>query len=265
MREDQPEQHPGTLPTGWDCHVHVFSPLAPVAPGHYRPQAATLETIEGLAAGCGMGHLVLVQPSVYGTDNSLMLQMLRRQPGRHRGVAVVDAAATPALLQEMHEAGVRGVRFNLVSPVGNGEAALDALAPLLRALGWHVQWYARAGDLARIADLQQRHGLRFVLDHYAGIPAGLPAADPAWGALKSLADQGAWVKLSAPYRLPGNASPAALQAHGEHLDRMFSRRVVWGSDWPHTSFAPGSQPDYAGLALQAQATGLHAQAAQLYA
>ena len=81
------------VPPGWDCHVHVFSPTAPVAPGHYRPQVAALETIETLAAGCGVGHLVLVQPSVYGTDNRLMLQMLGRQPGRHRGVAVLDASA----------------------------------------------------------------------------------------------------------------------------------------------------------------------------
>jgi predicted TIM-barrel fold metal-dependent hydrolase len=58
---------------------------APVAPGHYQPQAAALETIEARAAGCGVGHLVLVQPSVYSTDNRLMLQMLGRQPGRHRG------------------------------------------------------------------------------------------------------------------------------------------------------------------------------------
>jgi predicted TIM-barrel fold metal-dependent hydrolase len=250
---------------GWDCHVHVFSPQAPVAPGHYQPQTAALETIEALAGSCGLEHLVLVQPSVYGTDNSLMLQMLRRRPGRHRGVAVVDASVTSAELQAMHEAGVRGIRFNLVSPVGNGEAALDALAPQLRALGWHVQWYARAGDLARIAVLQERHGLRFVLDHYAGVPPGLAAHDSAWDALKKLANQGAWVKLSAPYRLPGQTSAAALQAHSEHLAGLFTRRVVWGSDWPHTSFAPGSQPDYAGLAVAAIAPGLLAQAAQLYA
>ncbi len=265
MQAPASQTHDSTLPAGWDCHVHVFNPQAPVAPGHYQPQPAALETIEHLAGDCGIRHLVLVQPSVYGTDNSLMLQMLRRQSGRHRGVAVVDAATTPADLQAMHEAGVRGVRFNLVSPVGNGEAALDALAPLLRALGWHVQWYVRANDLPRIAALQERHGLRFVLDHYAGVPPGLLDADPAWDALKKLAKLGAWVKLSAPYRLPGQASAAALQAHGDLLADLFNRRVVWGSDWPHTSFAPGNQPDYAGLAEPARAPGLHAQAAQLYA
>lgn len=252
------------IAAGWDCHVHVFSPADAVAPGHYQPQAAALETIETLAAGCGVGHLVLVQPSVYGTDNRLMLQALGRQPGRHRGVAVVDASASPGELQAMHEAGVRGVRFNLVSPVGNGDAALDTLAPLLRELGWHVQWYAGAEDLARIAGLQKRHRLRFVLDHYAGLTPDLPATNPAWNALTQLADQGAWVKLSAPYRLPGPVSPKALRVHGERMAELFGPRVVWGSDWPHTSFKPGTQPDYAGLAAQAATPALHAQAVQLY-
>lgn len=259
-----PPAHDSSPPAGWDCHVHVFSPGKPVTAGHYQPQTATLETIEALSARSGIGRLVLVQPSVYGTDNSLMLEMLRRQPGRHRGVAVLEAATPPGELQAMHQAGVRGVRFNLVSPVGNGEAALDTLAPLLRELGWHVQWYARAGDLARIAGLQQRHGLRFVLDHYAGIPPGLPDTDPAWDALHRLADGGAWVKLSAPYRLPGQANPDQLHAHGERMATLFSHRTVWGSDWPHTSFAPGSQPEYPGLAALASAPGLHTHAARLY-
>jgi predicted TIM-barrel fold metal-dependent hydrolase len=265
MLEPPSQTHDSAIPAGWDCHVHVFSPQAPVAPGHYQPQAAALETIEARAAGCGIGHLVLVQPSVYSTDNSLMLQMLGRQPGRHRGVAVIDAAATPADLQAMHEAGVRGVRFNLVSPVGNGEAALTGLAPLLREMSWHVQWYANAADLPRIAGLQQRHGLRFVLDHYAGMPVGLPADDPAWDALRRLAGEGAWIKFSAAYRLPGRATPLELTAHSERLASVFKTHVVWGSDWPHTSFASGGQPLYASLTTRAEAPRLHLQAAQLYA
>ena len=72
MQAPASQTHDSTLPAGWDCHVHVFNPQAPVAPGHYQPQPAALETIEQLAGDCGIRHLVLVQPSVYGTDNSLM-------------------------------------------------------------------------------------------------------------------------------------------------------------------------------------------------
>ena len=76
---------------GWDCHVHVFDETAPAAPRHYQAAHRPLEDIEALAATQGLGHLVLVQPSVYGNDHRVMLQALRQRPGRHAGVAVVDA------------------------------------------------------------------------------------------------------------------------------------------------------------------------------
>ena len=103
---------------GWDCHVHVFDASQPVRDGHYRPVDRPLAQIEALALAHGVGHLVLVQPSVYGTDNSLLLRSLAVEPGRHRGVAVVDEDVSDAELDAMHAHGVRGVRFNLVSPVG---------------------------------------------------------------------------------------------------------------------------------------------------
>src|SRR4051812_23268041 len=105
---------------GWDCHAHVFAADAAALPGHYAPPERPLATLEAVAARHAIGHIVLVQPSVYATDNSVMLSALRENPGLHRGVVVIDAAVTDAQLRDMHELGVRGVRFNLVSPVGNG-------------------------------------------------------------------------------------------------------------------------------------------------
>ncbi len=252
-------------PPGWDCHVHVFDPDEPVATGHYRPKAAPLEHVEELARLHDIGHLVLVQPSVYGTNNALLLRTLLQRPGRHRGVAVVDAGVTDATLRTLHDAGVRGIRFNLVSPVGNDEADLQKLAPRLHALGWHVQWYAKAQDLSRIAALQARHRLRFVLDHYAGIPPLLAKTDRAWAALAQLADGGAWVKLSAGYRLQGHASPEHAPSHAARVAQPFGTRVVWGSDWPHTSFAGKPPPAYTALAGQVASAELNRQAAELYA
>src|SRR5687768_1673167 len=103
---------------GWDCHVHVFDASAAVRDGHYRPVDRPLSHIEAVAQRHGVRHLVLVQPSVYGTDNTLMLRALAVEPGRHRGVAVVDDPVSDGELDAMHAAGVRGVRLNLVSPVG---------------------------------------------------------------------------------------------------------------------------------------------------
>ena len=255
---------------GWDCHVHVFGAQACVVPGHYTPVPRPLAAIEALAQASGFGHLVLVQPSVYGTNNTVLLDALQVSPGRHRGVVVLDPAVSDATLQYMHALGVRGVRFNLVSPVGNwvnqghegnGERAglggcraaqqtlsqqFHALAPRLLALGWHVQWYARPDDLPTIARLHADGpvGLLAVLDHLAGLHAGVPLNHPAWQALARLAAQGAWVKLSGWYRLQAVAPYGELDKTILGVAELLGNRMVWGSDWPHTSFAEDALPDY---------------------
>lgn len=113
----------------WDCHVHVFDASLPAHSGHYRPVDRSLDQIEATAQAHGIERLVLVQPSVYGTDNSLMLRALALEPGRHRGVAVVGDDITDAELDRMHALGVRSVRFNLVSPVGEREPPARRFSP----------------------------------------------------------------------------------------------------------------------------------------
>lgn len=242
-------------PQRWDSHVHVFDAAAAVAAGHYRPAHRPLADIEQLAQANGFGRLVLVQPSVYGTDNTVLLDALRAGQGRHRGVVVLPPSVGDAALGAMHALGVRGVRFNLVSPVGDslkegaGQNALDsfqALAPRLRALGWHVQWYASPDDLPTIAALHAAGPVSAVLDHLAGMHAGIAPGHPAWRALEQLAAQGAWVKLSGWYRLGAAAPYEALDDAIRRVARLFGRRMVWGSDWPHTAFAPDALPAYAG-------------------
>lgn len=232
---------------GWDCHVHVFEAGAPLRPGHYRPVDRPLAAIEALAAAQGIGHLVLVQPSVYGTDNSVLMRALAAGGGRHRGVVVVDASVSDTELDRFHAAGVRGIRFNLVSPAGHSgdpSLVLKALAPRLRERGWHVQWYARAEQLPRLAGWQRDCGLRFVLDHLAGLHAALPADAPAWQAAAELAAGGAWLKLSGWYRLGSEAPHDVLLPTIRRAAALFGPRCVWGSDWPHTSFAPDRLPSY---------------------
>ena len=237
---------------GWDCHVHVFDADAPLHEGHYRPVDRPLAAIESVAAAHGVGHLVLVQPSVYGVDNTVMLAALRAGQGRHRGVAVVDASIDERALDAMHAAGVRGLRLNLVSPVGmSGDPAdfVRRLGPRLHERGWHLQWYADATALPAIAALaagtaHTPHTPPFVLDHLAGMRVGLPAPAPAWAALDALAGAGAWVKLSGWYRLGAQAPYAGLHDTIGSIARRFGDRMVWGSDWPHTSFAPDAQPSY---------------------
>ncbi len=264
--------------------MHVFDAAQPVRPGHYRPVHRPLPEIEQLAAAHGVGHLVLVQPSVYGCDNTVMLRALQASGGRHRGVAVVAPDAGDDELDQLHAAGVRGVRFNCVSPAGHGGTAgtlaadLQRLAPRLHARGWHVQWYVAAEALPQLVRWQADTGLRFVLDHLAGLHAGLADADAAWAAAQALADAGAWLKLSGWYRLaapgaaPATAPYAALWPAIRRAAALFGPQVVWGSDWPHTSFAADQLPPYvsvleplrAALGDAAAQTVLHQRAAALY-
>jgi predicted TIM-barrel fold metal-dependent hydrolase len=239
---------PADLLHGWDCHVHVFDGAAKVAPGHYAPQHRPLAAIEALAQQHGFGHLVLVQPSVYGTDNTVLLDALRVHATRHRGVVVVDASITDAELANMHSLGVRGVRFNLVSPAGNSTnlaADFARLAPRLHELGWHVQWYVLPGDLPVVAALHQATAVPAVLDHIAGLHANLAIDRGVWQALEKLAGQGAWVKLSGWYRLQAAPPYTLLDRHIARIANLFADRMVWGSDWPHTSFAADALPTYA--------------------
>ena len=278
--EPGPSRHtaagaPSAPAAGWDCHVHVFDASAPVRPGHYLPGHWPLQDIEQLAQAHGVGHLVLVQPSVYGTDNSVMLRALQASPGRHRGVAVLDPAITDDDMDRLHAAGVRGVRFNLVSPAGHSGDVADSLlrlAPRLHTRGWHVQWYVPAEQLPRLVPWQARTGLRFVLDHLAGLGADGAGHHAAWAAAQALADAGAWIKLSGWYRLQAPAPYAQLHPNIRRAAALFGPRTVWGSDWPHTSFAPDQLPPYESTLAPVRAcldtarfnALLHQQARELY-
>lgn len=233
---------------GWDCHVHVFEASAQAREGHYRPVDRPLTQIEAMAASHGVRHLVLVQPSVYGADNSVLLRALAVTPGRHRGVVVVDGDVDDDHLDAMHARGVRGVRLNLVSPVGERadvRTRFAALAPRLRRRGWHMQWYVGPQQLPQVAAVHRESGVTCVLDHLAGLGARTAADDPAWEALRTLAAHGAWLKLSGWYRLQAHEPYAELLPQVRRLDGLFGERLVWGSDWPHTKFAPHAVPAYA--------------------
>jgi D-galactarolactone isomerase len=230
----------------WDTHAHVFGdPVASPVLGHsgYVPRVRTLDDWLAIARPCGVERIVLVQPSVYGTDNSLMLDAIAQSGGAARGVAVVDADATPAMLGGLFAAGVRGLRFNMVSEAGNGLADYQKLAPVIAEAGLHAQFFSQASELPSLLTLAQAAGApRFVVDHLGLVEVGkqAPAAGPGpVEDLYRLLDTGrVWVKASGFYRF-GVAQEHWPEAFGPMLDALFARypeRVVWASDWPYTWF-----------------------------
>lgn len=175
-----PDPHPRkprlAAPAGAiDCHVHLFGPASryPFHPGSkYRSADALPETNIALQETLGLSGAVVVSGAGYGQNPDHLAEVLRRFPGRFRGVALLPDDVDRARVAELDALGVRGARF--VSH-GHGGALPRLSSPripeLIAEFGWHVQFYPRGTDLVEHADALLRLPNRIVLDHFACIPA----------------------------------------------------------------------------------------------
>jgi len=229
-----------------DCHFHIFGPYGtyPLSPGRtYSPSEALVPDYLAMAALLGIERMVVVQASVSGTDNAVTLDAVAKF-GLHRAraVAVIDDRFDEAALRRMHERGVRGVRFNMVSGNGTPEDQLDALARRIAPLGWHIQIYAEGEKLEVIAAVLARLPVPVVIDHSGGVKSALGTAHPQFQALLRLLDSGrAWVKVCS-YRASSAGQPwTDVAPNVRALVAAAPERCVWGTDWPHPQMDPSPE------------------------
>jgi predicted TIM-barrel fold metal-dependent hydrolase len=240
----------------WDSHMHVVDPVnyALAKDARYVPKTHTVLDATNFESSVGLHNIVLVQPSIYGNDNTCMLDALR-QLGPQRGRAVV--AFDPNLIsnstiEEWHSIGVRGVRLNLHS-VGRKldskqlKVLLHQYADMIRPLNWVLQLYVSMATVIELEEIVPGLGVRVCLDHFA-VPAlhdksspyqttRDPYLLPGFKPLVKLLSQGStFVKISAPYRISDETDYADLEPVGKELLRVASKRVVFATDWPHTRF-----------------------------
>ena len=248
------------MPKGsWDSHNHVTDPIRypPIPDSAYVPGVHTIWDQAIFEHGIGCEHTVMIQPSLYGTDNSMLLDSLTAiGPDRGRGVVVFDVNnITDAELEHWHTLGVRGVRINFVSndevPVAEDlQEDLRAFANVVKGLGWVIQLYIDMEYIPFIEPVVPDLGVQVVLDHFGNPELPEPQSncsrnsyDPyslkGFSSMVNLLNQGnTWVKVSGPYRLsklPGpiyeDLDPVALE-----LFRIAPSKLVYASDWPHTRF-----------------------------
>ncbi|HTE15213.1 MAG TPA: amidohydrolase family protein [Burkholderiales bacterium] len=238
-----------------DCHAHVFGPQSafPYVPGAaYIPPDATPQDYARMLTAIGCQRAVLVQPSVYGSDNSCMVAALKSGAFNFRGVAVVEPNVTDKELQTLHDAGVRGIRINLASETeGLKLADGERLAPRLKAMGWHLQFFL---DMAKMPEAEAKLAalpINIVIDHFAKCRAKDGVDAPAFQALLRLVKRdNVWAKLMGAYFLSKNkphypeVAPLARAMAAAAPDRM-----VFGTDWPHPG-ARDQMPDDGDLANQ---------------
>lgn len=239
-------------PLACDSHMHIFDPrFAPSKHWKRQPPDAPVAAYLQLQARLGTQRAVVVTPSTYGTDNACTLDALVQMGAAARGVAVVEAGVDAAELQRLHGLGVRGLRVNFVTPQSWGTTTPDMLATLaakVAPLGWHIQVFVHPEQLLAMAALLRGLPVPLVVDHMARLDPAHGAGGEAFDLLCSLLDAGnTWVKLSGAYMRSavGGPSYADTVAAGQALVRRAPERLVWGSDWPHTTETPGSVDDAA--------------------
>ena len=233
-----------------DSHMHIFDPrFAPSPHWKRKPPDADVTAYRALQQRLGTSRTVVVTPSTYGTDNSCTLDALAKLGPDARGVAVVGADVEDAELARLDAQRICGLRVNFVTPQSWGVTTAEMLKTLSRrvvGLGWHIQIFVHPEQLIELAPVLERLPTPLVIDHMARIDPAQGALAPAFEVLRRLLDLGnTWVKLSGAYMRSRDGAPFYRDTHalGRALVQTADQRLVWGSDWPHTTETPGSVDD----------------------
>jgi predicted TIM-barrel fold metal-dependent hydrolase len=222
-----------------DTHAHVIGlpPAYPFAPGRsYTPPEAPADRYLAMLDATGMTYGVLIQVSVHGTDNRLMVETLRANPKRLRGVGVVAPDISERDLADLATAGVVGLRLNVLFGGGVGYDQIERYGALAREMGWHLQFLIDAKDLVALAPRLAALPVPFVVDHMGHFPVSRGLGDPGFQTLLAMVADGAWVKLSGAYRISVEGAPYRdVVPFARALAEAAPTRCLWGSDWPHVA------------------------------
>lgn len=233
-----------------DCHTHIFGNPAqfPWFAGRtYTPESALPDEMSKLHAALHIQRVVIVTPSVYGTDNSATLYGMKARGANARGIAVIDERTPAAELDRLTKAGVRGMRLNLATAgqtdPAAGRARFQVALKQAKSLGWHIQMFASLAVISGIRDLVLDSDVPVVFDHFGGTQASQGLGQAGFRDLVDIVRSGhAYVKVSGAYRASTTAPDYAdVAPFASVLIAANPERVLWGSDWPHpdTAIRPG--------------------------
>ena len=242
-----------TLPAGaTDTHAHICGPKSQYAyfsERVYTPPDCLLPAYSHMLKTLGVERAVLVQPSVYGTDNTAMLDAMKVAGKNFRGVSVVADDISESELKRLHDAGVRGVRVNIVDvpnrkPGTLPMEALKKLAQKVKPFGWHMEFLAHVDEFPDLDNMLDGFPVDTVYGHLGYMKTDKGIAHPGFQALLRLMKAGkAWVKLTGPYRISLQTMPHSdTDVYAHELIKAAPQQVVWGSDWPHV-MVKGAMPN----------------------
>jgi predicted TIM-barrel fold metal-dependent hydrolase len=240
----QPRKPKVALPKGSiDTHVHVFEKRYPLSPGRgYNPPDSTLADLKHLHATLGVDRVVFTQPSVYGTDNSAildgMLALNTETPNRARCVVAITMEITDSELSALDTAGARGVRLNTDNK-GGMPIELDRIGDLearIKPFGWHIEWLFPGKDILKLMPVFKALTVPMSIGHFAYQPAIAGVQAPGFQALLELMRRGnTWIKISGANRVSETDLPPYddVKPMAQALIEAAPDRIMWGTDWPH--------------------------------
>ncbi|CAO3382733.1 amidohydrolase family protein [Azospirillum argentinense] len=229
-------------PGAVDAHCHVFGPAERfpyAAERKYTPCDAPKEKLFALRDDLGFARNVIVQATCHGKDNRALVDALRASNGLARGVASVGPSITEGELAELHEAGVRGVRFNFVKRLVDAtpKEVFLGIADKIARFGWHIVVYFEAPDLDDLTPFLRELPTTIVVDHMGRPDIAKGVDHPQFQKFVALMDENpkVWSKVSCPERLSVQGPPAYddVVPFARLLVDRFTDRVLWGTDWPH--------------------------------
>jgi predicted TIM-barrel fold metal-dependent hydrolase len=227
-------------PGATDTHFHIFGPedRYPFVPERrFTPPDASVAAYLKMHRTVGLARAVLVQPSMYGTDNRRQLDAAREMDIPTRTIVVVPASVADAEIEALHAQGARGVRFNASQPGSLPLDQLERFAERLAGFGWHIQLMLTPLQLIELAPRLGKLRSTIVIDHMGDVRSSAGVNQPAFQALLGLVrSEQCWVKLSAGYHHSDQAPPYPETIPLAHaLVDARPDRLLWGSDWPHAN------------------------------
>ena len=233
-----------TLPKGSiDTHVHVFENRYTLSPDRgYTPPESTLADLKHLHATLGVDRVVFTQPSIYGTDNSAILDGMNalnaETPNRARAVVAITMDVTDKQLADWDAIGVRGVRLNTDNK-GGMPVAYDKIPELearIKPFGWHFEWLFPGKDILELMPILEKTTIPMSIGHFAYQPATAGIDAPGFKALlKLVRDGNTWIKISGANRVSETDLPPYddVLPMARALIEANPDNVMWGTDWPH--------------------------------
>ncbi len=243
---------PGTavkfdVPSGaCDCHTHIHGDLQkfPFFAGRtYTPEMALPEEMAALHKALRIQRVVIVTPSIYGTDNSATIYGMKARGNDARGVAVIGDKTTESEIDALAQLGFKGIRLNLATGGINdpnvGRQRFQTAAERMKRRNWHVQLNTSLAMISAMKDLLAASPVPIVFDHFGGANEELGVQQPGFSDLVDLVRSGkAYVKISVtagPRQNYGYFTPLAQALIAANVDR-----IIWGTNWPHPNSVNGS-------------------------